>query len=430
VSDAGYRVGDGGQVVRHLLVRALRLLYKSPRDFAMALWMVALMAASTALVRLTSVPHALRLLVKSAKAARPLSPGKIEGQVALLDAVVHVLKRNAGFLSPTCWERAIVLQRLLAASGVSTDVALGVRQALRGCVEGHAWVEREGRPMFEPIELSYRKMVLFSAPRRDALSAAWVSRARGACVFLALLLVAADLRAGPGADAAKPAYKLNVSKGVVTLMSKGALARDVLADLSKRLKVPIRFSAKTGALRLSANWEKVPLETVLAYLSPRVFVDLVFDGSNPEGRYMQIHLAGLDEPDPAKPSDLAGLMIIRGNTETEEDGPLTGPTPAPPAPEDPNEPFLRVNVENDRVSVKARRQTVAAILAQVAVLVSAPLVTRGALDSELIDLDFNGAAPEELPALIARPSVAVLVRRDLGNNVSRLLEVRFGVVKP
>ena len=171
------------------------------------------------------------------------------------------------------------------------------------------------------------------------------------------------------------------------------------------------------------------LDTALALLSPRVFVDVMFDDQNPEGRYEAIHLVAPEEPDPAKAADLAGVMIIHGNTANEDEGPAAAGAPSP-EPADPTQPLLRVRVENDLISVKARGQTVAAILAQVAVLTRARLITRGTLDPEPAELDFAGAAAEALPCLIARPGVSVLVRRDREKNVSQLLELRYGVVEP
>jgi hypothetical protein len=144
-------------------MRALRLLWKRPGDFALALRMVGFILASAVLVRLTSVPRALRFLVRR-PGARPLGAAEIERRVALLDGVIGVLKRDAPFLSPTCWERAIVLQRILAAGGLPADVALGLRPGPRGAVEGHAWVEREGAPLFEPEGPGYRAAFVFKSP--------------------------------------------------------------------------------------------------------------------------------------------------------------------------------------------------------------------------------------------------------------------------
>jgi len=153
----------GERAVRHWSMRALRLLWRRPGDFFRALHMVTLIVAGAILVRLTSVRATLSLLVRR-PGARPVSPVEVQRRVALLDGVITVLKRSSPLLSPTCWERAIVLQRIVASGGGEADVALGVRPGPRGAVEGHAWVERDGAPLFEPTGPGYRTAFVFKAP--------------------------------------------------------------------------------------------------------------------------------------------------------------------------------------------------------------------------------------------------------------------------
>lgn len=45
-----------------------------------------------------------------------------------------------------CLIRSLALVRMLAVRGVKSDLRIGVR-AIAGAVEGHAWVERNGRPL-------------------------------------------------------------------------------------------------------------------------------------------------------------------------------------------------------------------------------------------------------------------------------------------
>lgn len=52
-------------------------------------------------------------------------------------------------ISPSCLERALVLQAWLASAGDTPDVVIGVRKQ-SGSVEAHAWVDTNDDPWFDP----------------------------------------------------------------------------------------------------------------------------------------------------------------------------------------------------------------------------------------------------------------------------------------
>jgi hypothetical protein len=47
---------------------------------------------------------------------------------------------------PTCLEKALVLERLLAAAGLDASVIIGVRRA-NNTLDAHAWLEHNGQPL-------------------------------------------------------------------------------------------------------------------------------------------------------------------------------------------------------------------------------------------------------------------------------------------
>lgn len=57
-------------------------------------------------------------------------------------AVRRVLRRE----SPSCFERALVLQRWLAEQGQPLDVVVGTEGGARGNFTAHAWLEGESQP--------------------------------------------------------------------------------------------------------------------------------------------------------------------------------------------------------------------------------------------------------------------------------------------
>lgn len=70
----------------------------------------------------------------------------IEAQrtAALLIAVARY-----AFPRPNCLHRSLVLNRVLSAQGIPSDIRYGVRRR-DGRFEAHAWVEHNGKPLTEP----------------------------------------------------------------------------------------------------------------------------------------------------------------------------------------------------------------------------------------------------------------------------------------
>jgi hypothetical protein len=66
---------------------------------------------------------------------------------ALLTAVARYV-----FPRPNCLHRSLVLDRVLAAQGIASDIRYGVRRR-DGRFEAHAWVEHDGEPLMEPGDL-------------------------------------------------------------------------------------------------------------------------------------------------------------------------------------------------------------------------------------------------------------------------------------
>jgi len=76
---------------------------------------------------------------------RALDPNASE----LVTAVDAVLGMNRLVFRPLCWKRAILLHRLLGLRGYGTTIVFGVRASTKEQVAGHAWLERDGTPIFE-----------------------------------------------------------------------------------------------------------------------------------------------------------------------------------------------------------------------------------------------------------------------------------------
>ena len=82
----------------------------------------------------------------------------------------RLLQLNRWVFTPVCWKRALVLHRVLGSAGIQTRVLFGVRQGKEvklnlpaNLLEGHAWLECEGRPLLEKEPPAY--VVTYAFPQ-------------------------------------------------------------------------------------------------------------------------------------------------------------------------------------------------------------------------------------------------------------------------
>jgi len=120
-------------------------------------WWVAFLSGAT---RLLSLPRALELV--SGREARELTNSNIELPNQLARSIDMLLSADVLFLKPTCWKRAAVLRRYLSQHGIATQIIFGVRKEIEGEVDGHAWLELDGKPFLEKTHPEY--VVTYSFP--------------------------------------------------------------------------------------------------------------------------------------------------------------------------------------------------------------------------------------------------------------------------
>src|SRR5215212_6646008 len=149
------RVGIGA-----LAARGARLVVREPGAALLALRMSAWVAALSLLLKFLPLPRALGVVAPSRLGTTPRDPE--EAQAALARLLDSVLASDFWVFTPTCWKRAPVLHRYLALRGIETRIVFGVRREGDDALSGHAWLEREGRPLLESEAPDYR--VTYSFP--------------------------------------------------------------------------------------------------------------------------------------------------------------------------------------------------------------------------------------------------------------------------
>lgn len=76
-----------------------------------------------------------------------------------------LLSANWGVFKPVCWKRAVILHRFLALNEIETRIVFGLRGKQKKpdeLLEGHAWLEADGKPLLEQAFPHY--VVTYSFP--------------------------------------------------------------------------------------------------------------------------------------------------------------------------------------------------------------------------------------------------------------------------
>jgi len=151
-----------GKFVR-LVTRAGRRVITDPGESflicRMAVWVLFL----SILVKVQPLPRALSMVAPRKRVAESNAPGETEK--AMARAIDLLLGTDLLIFRPICWKRAAILHRYLALSGISTQIVFGVRKGTDGEVDGHAWLEANGKPLLESTSPNYNVTYIF--PSKD-----------------------------------------------------------------------------------------------------------------------------------------------------------------------------------------------------------------------------------------------------------------------
>ncbi len=233
-----------------------------------------------------------------------------------------------------------------------------------------------------------------------------------ACVALLISLVASGVVAQQPPAATKTApktFRVRVKQNgayFVSVRAKAAPLAEIAAELSRRLKAPVVLSRVMEKQRVTLEFEDLPLETALQLMAPLPYVHYELQGgSAPVCR--EIFLNAYNEPAPVPKLENRNVsFVMQGDTESL----------------DPKEDPLHVDYKNGRLTVKVKKQSLAAVLDRIATVLGVNLIMKQDTD-ETVDLDFKEASLEDAVSYFP-PSVHVHVRKDIQrvNTVPLLVE--------
>jgi hypothetical protein len=158
-----------------MFLKALGLAKRKPARALLLARMAAWVAVLSFLVNVCSLPRALRLVSTSTRRRRSKNaPDHDE----LSTAIDTVLGANFSVFKPSCWKRATLLHRYLALQGTSTTIVFGLRKEAAGELKGHAWLESEGRPVFESEPPLYKVTYTFPSAQPFEMELALMAESR------------------------------------------------------------------------------------------------------------------------------------------------------------------------------------------------------------------------------------------------------------
>jgi type II secretory pathway component GspD/PulD (secretin) len=217
-----------------------------------------------------------------------------------------------------------------------------------------------------------------------------------------------------------PSWRVRVSKSIpatLTLRAKDAPLTEIAAEIGRQLGVPVVLSPVMKLQRLTVEIKGLPLETFMKSIAPQPYADFVLTGGQQQPSYLALYLYAYNEKPPAIDAAVKGnsqAVLIQG-TFGEEDNAAQATKPDEP---------LQVTVENNLLSVVARKQPLAYVLAEIAEKYGFPFEMEFETN-ELVDITFSKYTLEQTISSLT-PNVRLYFRTDLQTYQTKPLRLVLG----
>ena len=244
----------------------------------------------------------------------------------------------------------------------------------------------------------------------------------------------------PASAAPAPSFTLTVRGGIdgrAEIAAKQVEAKAIIERLKSQLRIPINATAVVAQHKVDLTLKDVGVTRILTALAPFALADIEVGAAPEDTVWKAIHLLAYNEKEPPRAIRQIGVLVGAGDTEddtvTPEDLQARADKEAAKGLEkdpEPEKPMLSVAVTEGRVSIRARKQNVAALLNEVAIRAGVPFDIRGAIDTIPIDIEIRDLPLRDLPLALGRASARVMVRRDLATGNETVQGILFGDTRP
>ena len=194
----------------------------------------------------------------------------------------------------------------------------------------------------------------------------------------------------------------------VSVRAKEVPLTEIAAELSRRLKAPVVLSRVMEKQKVTLEFQDLPLESALQMLAPLPFVHYELQGGSSDPVCREVFLNAYNEPVPIPKLENKNVsFVMQGDTETI----------------DPKDDPLRVDYKNGRLTVKVKKQSLAAVLDRLASVLGVNLTMKQDTN-DTVDLDFKEASLEDAIGYFP-PSVHLHVRKDIQHITTMPLLIEF-----
>jgi hypothetical protein len=132
----------------YLLTRGCSFALRDPKNAILLLRMAAWVLIISGLVKVLSLPRVLSIITPRDQ-SELREPEPAPSNLRIVQVMDQLLSLNLLVFTPTCWKRAMVLYRYLALNGIKTRIVFGISKGGNGFLDGHAWLEADGKPFLE-----------------------------------------------------------------------------------------------------------------------------------------------------------------------------------------------------------------------------------------------------------------------------------------
>ena len=219
-------------------------------------------------------------------------------------------------------------------------------------------------------------------------------------------------------------WKLEITDtrpALISLRAEQAAVSEIAAALGRKLGVTMTVSPELREHRVTSEFVGLTLDQALRLLAPQPVIDYSVGGeAEADRKYVAIYLQGFNEapPEPRQQHN-ADVASAEGSFDDEAEA-------ARDRDENADAP-LRVTYKNERLSVRARRQSLSAVLGAIATRTKAVCELQGSTDAE-VDLNFNDYALEDAARALA-PGVRFYLRTSLHTMETSLWRIVLTAVK-
>jgi len=220
----------------------------------------------------------------------------------------------------------------------------------------------------------------------------------------------------------KPGFSLSVKTTPILnigLKAEKVKLVDIAAELNKRLKTPVIVGSSLQSEVVSIEFSGLTLEPAMQLMAPAVYIDYEIETSgNTPPKPLGIYFWDANAGEPSITASIQSStqsMLIEGNTED-------GVEPQTDAEKKKlEEQPLRVQFQENKLSVKAKKQSLVLVLLKIGEELGVPVDIQFETE-DMIDIEINKMSVEDAIRKLS-PNIKLFLRADLLHAERRVLRM-------